>query len=333
MKQCGAPAPDATRSEPAPSGRPTTELPLHGVMRVGWTLGEQSTRRVLACVARSPPCRRLACSAPAGSIRARARPAEQSDMKINAALAADLGILTAPWMSPAPMCCAACTNWASMPWRLFPAYLGLSVTVDGCDPPFTFSTFADGAVDNVRTSLRLTPPADVDDGRAAPSVALILYAATPGSFVDLTADLVWLTGRPPSDFALDQHLSVPAGSDAATYSAHDVGHQSSHRGAHRPRLRSAASTFEIGQRSLWHPHRWKRRRADHSRLAHCRGPDPRRAHRPGATTWADRSQHVQPRHAVVPMHAPPAVVRIMFYRQCISFDGHGMPHANRVPPP
>ncbi len=48
-------------------------------------------------------------------------------------------------------------------------------------------------------------------------VALIFYAATPGAFVDLTADLAWLTGRPPSEFALDQHLSAPAGSDAATH--------------------------------------------------------------------------------------------------------------------
>ena len=50
----------------------------------------------------------------------------------------------------------------------------------------------------------------------APSVALVFYAATPGTFVDLAADLAWLTGRPPSDFALDQHLSVPAGSDGGT---------------------------------------------------------------------------------------------------------------------
>jgi hypothetical protein len=90
------------------------------------------------------------------------------------------------------------------------------MTFDGSDPPFTFTTLDDGTADNVRTSLRLTPLARVGDGRAAHSVALTLYAETPGTFVDLTADLAWLTGRPPSDFALDQHLSVPAGSDART---------------------------------------------------------------------------------------------------------------------
>ncbi|TVS73821.1 hypothetical protein, partial [Mycobacterium helveticum] len=67
-----------------------------------------------------------------------------------------------------------------------PSYLGLSVTVDGSIPPFTFTTLEDGAAKNVRTSLRLMLPG-IDDGRAAPLVALILYAGTPGTFVDLAA--------------------------------------------------------------------------------------------------------------------------------------------------
>uniref|UniRef100_UPI00389B1BE0 hypothetical protein n=1 Tax=Mycobacterium sp. HUMS_1102779 TaxID=3383487 RepID=UPI00389B1BE0 len=93
-----------------------------------------------------------------------------------------------------------------------------SVTVEGSDPPFTFSTLEDGGAGDVRTSLRLTlPGVGVGDGRAAPRVALTLYAGTPGAFVDLAADLAWLTGRLPSEFALDQHLSVPDGSDFRTY--------------------------------------------------------------------------------------------------------------------
>ncbi len=138
-------------------------------------------------------------------------------MEISAALAADLGILAAALDEPGADLLHSLHQLGVDALAAVPAYLGLSVTVDGSEPPYTFSTFADGAAGNVRTSLRLTPPADVHDGRVAPSVALILYAATPGAFVDLSADLVWLTGRPPSDFALDQHLSVPAGPDAATY--------------------------------------------------------------------------------------------------------------------
>ena len=137
-------------------------------------------------------------------------------MKISAALAADLGILTAALDGPDADVLHSLHQLGVDAQAAVPTYLGLSVTFDGSDPPFTFTTLEDGTADNVRTSLRLTPLARVDDGRAAPSVALILYAETPGTFVDLAADLAWLTGRPPSDFALDQHRSVPAGSDAGT---------------------------------------------------------------------------------------------------------------------
>ena len=137
-------------------------------------------------------------------------------MKIGAALAADLGILTAALDEPGADVLHSLHQLGVDAQAAVPTYLGLSVTVDGSDPPFTFTTVEDDTADDVRTSLRLTLPG-VGDGRASPSVALTLYAGTPGTFVDLTADLAWLTGRPPSDFALDQHLSVPAGSDAGTY--------------------------------------------------------------------------------------------------------------------
>jgi hypothetical protein len=137
-------------------------------------------------------------------------------MKISAALVADLGILTAALDEPAADVLHSLHRLGGDAQAAVPTFLGLSVIVDGSDPPFTFSTVEDGAADNVRTSLRLTLPAGVGEGRAGPLVALIFYAARPGTFVDLAADLAWLTGRPPSDFALDQHLSAPAGSDAGT---------------------------------------------------------------------------------------------------------------------
>jgi len=137
-------------------------------------------------------------------------------MKIGAALAADLSILTAALDEPGADVLHTLRQLSVDAQAAVPTYLGLSVTVDGSDPPFTFTTLEDGTAADVRTSLWLTLPG-VGDGRAAPSVALVLYAGTPGTFVDLTADLAWLTGRPPSDFALDQHLSLPAGSDTGTY--------------------------------------------------------------------------------------------------------------------
>jgi hypothetical protein len=137
-------------------------------------------------------------------------------MTIGAALAASLGILTAALDESGADVLHSLHQLGVDAEAAIPSYLGLSVIVDSSDPPFRFTTLEDGAADDVRTSLRLTLP-DVGDGRASPSVAFILYARTPGTFVDLTADLAWLTGRPLSDFVLDQHLSVPAGSDTGTY--------------------------------------------------------------------------------------------------------------------
>lgn len=133
-------------------------------------------------------------------------------MKIGAALAADLAILTAALDEPYADVLHSLRQLGVDAQAAVPTYVGLSVTVDGSDPPFMFTTLEDGAADDVRTSLRLTLPG-VGGDRAASSVALTLYAGTPGTFVDLTADLAWLTGRPPSDFALDQDLTVPDGSD------------------------------------------------------------------------------------------------------------------------
>ena len=136
-------------------------------------------------------------------------------MKISAAMAADLGILTAALDEPGAEVLHSLHRLGVDAHAAVPSFLGLSVTVDGSDPSFAFTSFEEGAADGVRTSLRLTLPGAGEDS-ASPPVALILYAGTPGTFVDLAADLAWLTGRPPSDFALDQHLSVPAWSDAGT---------------------------------------------------------------------------------------------------------------------
>ena len=41
----------------------------------------------------------------------------------------------------------------------------------------------------------------------------MLYAGRSGAFVDLAADLAWLTGRELTDFVLDQQLQLPAQPD------------------------------------------------------------------------------------------------------------------------
>lgn len=95
------------------------------------------------------------------------------------------------------------------------SYLGLSVVVSHSNMPFTVTALADGAVaGDICTSLHVLL-GGVGDGHDPASVALIVYAGTPGAFVDLAADLAWLTGRPLTEITLDGHLTVPAGPDAA----------------------------------------------------------------------------------------------------------------------
>jgi hypothetical protein len=136
-------------------------------------------------------------------------------VKVTADLAADLGILTGAFDDPGTDIARSLRQLTADATAAVPTFLGLSVTVDGSDPPFTFTTFTEGvATGDVRTSLRLALPGVGDVG--LPAVALVLYAGSPGTFVDLAADLAWLTARPPSDFVLDQHLPALAEWVAAT---------------------------------------------------------------------------------------------------------------------
>jgi hypothetical protein len=133
-------------------------------------------------------------------------------MTITAALAADLGILTAALDESGADIAQSLHQLGLNARAAVPTYLGLSVIVgDDDDPSFTVA-LADGVVaGDIRTSLWLTL-SGVAERRETLAVALILYAGSPGTFVDLAADLAWLTGRPSSDFVLDEHLRIVAGS-------------------------------------------------------------------------------------------------------------------------
>lgn len=133
-------------------------------------------------------------------------------MNITAALAADLRLLTAALDEPGTDIAATLHQLAADTTAGVPSYLGLSVMVSRSDPLFTSTYLIDGVVaGDVRTSLQLRLPG-LGDGRSPPTVAIIVYAGSPGAFVDLAADLAWLTARPLADFILDQHLVIPAGS-------------------------------------------------------------------------------------------------------------------------
>jgi hypothetical protein len=135
---------------------------------------------------------------------------------ITAALAADLGLLSAALDEPGADIAASLRRLATDTAAAIPSYLGLSVILSRSDRPFTFTYLTDGVAEgDVRTSVRLTVRG-VRDGRAPPREAIIFYAGSPGTFVDLAADLAWLTGRPGGDFALDEDLVIPPGSLTGT---------------------------------------------------------------------------------------------------------------------
>ena len=135
-------------------------------------------------------------------------------MNITTGLATDLRRLTAALDEPGADIAHSLHKMAADTQAAVRSYLGLNVSVSRSDPLFTFTCLNDGVVaGDIATSLRLTLPR-IGDSWAPPAVALTLYAGSPGAFVDLAADLAWLTARPLSDFVLDQHVTIPAGSDS-----------------------------------------------------------------------------------------------------------------------
>jgi hypothetical protein len=128
-------------------------------------------------------------------------------------MVAALGILTDALDEPGTDIVHSLQQLALAAAAAIPTYRGLSVVVPQSDPAFTVTTLADGVnAGDIRTSLQVLLPTMGADGDAA-TVAVILYAAAPGTFVDLAADLAWLTGRPMSEVTLDGHLTVPAATD------------------------------------------------------------------------------------------------------------------------
>ena len=132
-------------------------------------------------------------------------------MEITAALAADLTILTQALDDPDSDVVDSVLHLARDVGSAVPSFLGLTVTVHDSDPPFPFPTLEDHVEPgDVRTSLML---ALSHDGAGA---RVIVYAGTPGAFVDLAADLSWLARHTLVGCELDQHLVLPAVASTAT---------------------------------------------------------------------------------------------------------------------
>jgi hypothetical protein len=82
----------------------------------------------------------------------------------------------------------------------------------------TFTVLQDDVTPGeIQTSLRMSLLSSATSISADPaaSVVLVLYAANPGAFTDIAADLTWITGTETAGFSLDIDLALPA-LDAST---------------------------------------------------------------------------------------------------------------------
>lgn len=88
------------------------------------------------------------------------------------------------------------------------SYLGLTMTVRAGGSQFDVAVWEDAArQQDALSSLMVTLPVVDPVGMAEPG-ELRLYAGNAGAFVDMAADLSWLTGKHLTDFVLDEHLGV-----------------------------------------------------------------------------------------------------------------------------
>lgn len=148
-------------------------------------------------------------------------------MRITAALATDLALLSATLSDPSE---DLTTDLADTVLLLAAdarlavrSFLGLTVTVTivahadgaggtvGDTVPLRFTLLEDQAVPReVATSLLLPLPTA---GAGQSQITVVLYAATPGAFVDMAADLSFLTGHGLADVELDQHRGLAGEAD------------------------------------------------------------------------------------------------------------------------
>jgi hypothetical protein len=148
-------------------------------------------------------------------LKVRARERRRSTLlvdDISSDLAASLAPLTAALDDPDVDVATEVAALAAQARSAIPSYLGLAASISG-DPTVTFTAFPDDdQTPAIRASLRMPLPGlpRPDAVGVGVGVALILYAGQPGAFVDLAADLAWLTGREHAEFELDQHLDLPA---------------------------------------------------------------------------------------------------------------------------
>jgi hypothetical protein len=131
-------------------------------------------------------------------------------VEISAALAADLALLSQALEDPGVDLEAGLRAFTVTVKRAVSSYTGMTMTItlDGHDISFTVHDDTTPRPASRPAASLLVPlagptPTDADS-------TLLLYAATPGAFVDLAADLSYALGIGLTDLILDAHLDPPA---------------------------------------------------------------------------------------------------------------------------
>jgi len=146
-------------------------------------------------------------------------------VQINATLAAELAVLTETLDDPGTDIVESLRRLIADAGTAVRSFLGLTVVLADSDPPMTFTVLENGVhAGQIGTSLMLTSlvraQPDTGHDRGGPRVALILYAGVPGAFVDLAADLSWMTGPSTGPkfnaVLLDEYLTPSAGTGPGT---------------------------------------------------------------------------------------------------------------------
>lgn len=122
-------------------------------------------------------------------------------MDISAALAADLAALTDSLGNPDIDIQTQLRALAADLKRAVASYTGMTMTItlDGHDISFTTTDGVDSAATETSLKIPLSALTAAQDGSS-----LVIYAATPGAFVDLAADLSFVLGVDLADLVLDE---------------------------------------------------------------------------------------------------------------------------------
>jgi hypothetical protein len=129
-------------------------------------------------------------------------------VRIPSGLAADLALLTDALDDPAIDIAATLAALMTAAATAVPSYVGLSMRARSPGAHVELTTVDDDDIGRITTSLRIPLLSGPPSTRAEiESVVLVLYAATAGAFVDLAADLAWLTRRSLAEIPVDDDVS------------------------------------------------------------------------------------------------------------------------------